>query len=93
MTPDIDTILEQVIALMVGTFDFPEEEARHRVNLWRTAQHRLEGEALGALTPHLPADEALQQVLRHVLEGERLRSDLESGSQRLGINSSLNADD
>ena len=85
MTPDIDAILEQVLALMVGTFDFPEAEARHRIALWRAEQHRLEGEALGVITPHLPPEEALKQILGHVLQGEDIRRTLEQGAEELNL--------
>ena len=82
---EIDGLLDQVLNLLTNTFDFPEAEARHRIALWRAEQHRLEGDMLTAITPHLPPEEALQQILRHVLQGEDIRRTLEQGAEELNL--------
>lgn len=82
---DLEAICEQVVSLMVGTFDFPEAEARHRINLWKAQQHHLEGQALEAIMPHLSPEEKAQELLRWVLEGDKIEADLRHGAKELGI--------
>ena len=78
-------ICEQVVSLMVGTFDFPEAEARHRINLWKARQHQLEGQALEAIIPHLSPEEKAQELIRWVLEGDKIEADLRQGAKELDI--------
>lgn len=82
---DLEAICEQVVSLMVGTFDFPEAEARHRINLWKARQHHLEGQALEAIVPHLSPEEKAQELIRWVLEGEKIEADLRQGAKELEI--------
>ncbi len=82
---DLEAICEQVVSLLVGTFDFPEAEARHRINLWKAQQHDLEGQALEAILPHLSPEKKAHELLRWVLEGEKIEADLRYGATELGL--------
>ncbi len=85
MSQDLEQILATVESLLVDTFGFPADEARHRLNLWRAQQHTLEGQALEATLPTLPLEERAQALLRWALEGEFLESDLREGARTLGL--------
>lgn len=47
--PDLDAIAEKALSILVESFDFPAEEARHRLTLWKSRQHDLAGQALEVL--------------------------------------------
>ena len=49
----------------------------HRINLWKADQHRLGGEALGAVLPLMDPEQASAELLRYVLEGQKLAAELE----------------
>ena len=82
---DLDAVCQQVIALLVSTFDFPEAEARQRINLWKARQHDLEGQALQGILPHLSPEERAQELLRWALQGDQLEAELRKGATDLGI--------
>lgn len=82
---DLDSIAEQVVALLVSTFHFPEPEALQRVTLWRARQHELEGQVLDGLLPSLAAEEQTQHLLRWALEGREIEDDLRAGAAALGL--------
>ncbi len=78
---DLEAICDQVVYLLVNTFDFPEAEARQRINLWKADQHRLEGEVLASLSP----EERAQHLLRWVIEGDQVEKALRDGAKELGL--------
>lgn len=82
---DLETILEKVVSILVSTFDFPEEEARHRVTLWKSQQHDLEGQALAGILPLLSPEQKAQELLRWALEGKELEQHLRHGAKELGL--------
>lgn len=82
---DLEAACVTVLRLMVDTFGFSEAEARHRLALWRARQHQLEGEALDRTLPGMSREEQARELLRWVLEGEQVESDLRSGAAELGL--------
>lgn len=82
---DLESVQEQVVALLVNAFDYPEPEARQRVTLWRARQHDLEGQALESLLPELSVERQAQQLLRWALEGHEIETDLLAGAAALGL--------
>lgn len=77
---DLEAIAASVVAALV-TFGMPETEARHRINLWKAAQHDLEGQALEALPPEARAE----HLLRWALEGQAIEDDLRAGAAALAL--------
>lgn len=82
---DLEAICEQVVSLLVSTFDFPEAEARHRINLWKARQHDLEGQALQGILPHLSPEERAQELLRWALQRAEIEGDLRKGAAQMGF--------
>jgi hypothetical protein len=82
---DLDAIANQVVAILVSTFDFPEAEARHRINLWKAQQHNLEGQALEAVLPNLTPEKRAQALLQWALTGQELEGQLREGGAKLGL--------
>lgn len=80
---NLEAIAEQVVALMVTTFGFPEAEARQRITLWRAQQHSLEGQALESLLPGMTPEKQAQELLRWALEGQFIEDDLRRGAAAL----------
>ncbi len=83
--PDLVALGEQVIRLLVDTFDFPEAEARQRINLWRAQQHDLAGQALEAILPGMTQAERDAALLKWALEGLFVERDLRDGAAKLGL--------
>jgi hypothetical protein len=83
--PDLVALGEQVIRLLVDTFDFPEAEARQRINLWRARQHDLAGQALEVILPGMTQAERDAALLKWALEGLFVERDLRDGASKLGI--------
>jgi hypothetical protein len=77
MSPDLESIAERVVAILVETFDFPETDARHRIALWRAQQHNLEGQVLESLLPLMSPEQRAESLVRWVLEGRRIEAELE----------------
>ena len=77
---DLEAVAASVVAALV-TFGMPETEARQRINLWRSAQHDLEGQALEAL----PHEVRAEHLLRWALEGLAIADDLRAGAAALGL--------
>lgn len=82
--PDLEAIAEKALAILVGSFDFPEAEARQRLNLWRARQHDLAGQALEVLLPGMGQEEKDAALLKWALEGLFLERDLRDGAKQLG---------
>ncbi len=83
--PDLDALCDRVINILVDTFDFSADEARQRLALWRSLQHDLAGEALGALLPAMSQAERDTYLVQWALESALLRGDLREGAARLGF--------
>lgn len=83
--PDLVALGEQVIGILVSTFDYPEPEARQRINLWRARQHDLAGQALEVILPGMTQAEQDAALLKWALEGMFLERDLRDGAARLGL--------
>ncbi len=82
---DLEAIGDQVVRMLVDSFDYPEKEARHRVTLWRSQQHDLAGQALGAILPGMAREEREQALLKWAVEGLLLERDLRTGAAYLDI--------
>ena len=82
--PDLEAIAEKALAILVGSFDFPEAEARQRLNLWRARQHDLAGQALEVMLPGMSQEERDAALLKWALEGLFLERDLRDGAAQLG---------
>lgn len=83
--PNLETLCDRVIGILVDTFDFPADEARQRLTLWRSQQHDLTGAALEAMLPAMGPAEKEAALLKWALEGAMIQADLRDGAARLGI--------
>jgi hypothetical protein len=82
---DLEAIGDQVVRILVDSFDYPETEARQRVTLWRSQQHDLAGQALGAILSGMTREEREQALLKWAVEGLLLERDLMAGAEKLDI--------
>lgn len=81
----LEAICENVVSILVESFDYPEAEARHRLTLWKSQQHDLAGQALEAILPGMTQAERDAALLKWALEGMFLDRDLRDGATRLGL--------
>jgi len=82
---DLEAVCQRALSLLVESFDFPEAEARHRLNLWRARQHDLAGQALEVTLPGMTAEEREAALLQWALQGLFLERDLRKGADELGF--------
>lgn len=82
--PDLEAACEKALSILVESFDYPEAEARQRLNLWRARQHSLEGQALQVLLPGMAAADRDAALLQWALQGMLLEQDLRAGAAQLG---------
>ncbi len=83
--PSLEELCDRVIGILVDTFDFPADEARHRLALWRSQQHHLAGSALEVILPTMSPAEKDAALLKWALEGAMLQAELRDGAARMGI--------
>lgn len=82
---DLERVCRKALSILVESFDFPEAEARHRLNLWRARQHDLAGQALEVTLPGMTAEEREAALLQWALQGLFLEQDLRTGAAELGL--------
>lgn len=80
---DLEAIIAQVAQMMVSTFGFSQAEADHRLTLWRSNQHDLEGQLLEARLATMDPKERERALNDWVLQGFMLETDLKDGLERL----------
>lgn len=82
---DLEGVGRKALSILVESFDFPEAEARHRLNLWKARQHDLAGQALEVTLPGMTGEEREAALLQWALNGLFLEKDLRRGASELGL--------